>query len=145
MSTKRDRLEVDLGAQLNALLSASHVLGSRSADSFDSGLQPAAFVIARWLGSFGPAGPAAIAAGLGMDRSAVSRLVRQLGARGLVTSTPDGTDGRAVVIALSDLGSAKLRDALDLRGEVFFARTATLSDSELVELTRLLGLLTGVG
>lgn len=52
--TLRGQLELSLGEQMNALISAAHALNVRTAASFDSSIQPAAFHIVRWLYSYGP-------------------------------------------------------------------------------------------
>ena len=74
-NTTRIQLELDRGKELNALISASHALNVRTAAIFDSTLQPAAFLIIRWLLSYGPANATISAAFTAMDRSSVSRLV----------------------------------------------------------------------
>src|SRR3979411_2238219 len=67
-----------LGAVLNALVSRSRALTAQAAVTFHAELQPAAFHIALWLNAFGPAKPSAMAQAVGMDRSAASRLTRDL-------------------------------------------------------------------
>ncbi|MDF2910682.1 MAG: MarR family transcriptional regulator, partial [Sporolactobacillus laevolacticus] len=80
----REQLEIALGEQLNALISASHALNVKAAARFDSSLQPAAFHIIRWLYSYGPTSAAVLAESTAMDRSSVSRLVKQLESLGYV-------------------------------------------------------------
>src|SRR5438132_11215227 len=53
-SPRRD-LELALGVEINALLSASRALDVRTAAAFHPDLQPAAFHLARWLYAYGPA------------------------------------------------------------------------------------------
>jgi hypothetical protein len=67
-----------LGAVLNALVSQSRALTAQAAVTFHAELQPAAFHIALWLNAFGPGKPSAVAQAVGMDRSAASRLTREL-------------------------------------------------------------------
>ena len=57
----REALELALGEQIHALISASHALNVRSAERFDATLQPAAFHLVRWLYSYGPTSAAALA------------------------------------------------------------------------------------
>lgn len=76
--TGRAQLELHLGQQLNALLSASHALHVKTAAVFDPNLQPAAFLLVRWLLAYGPSSATSLADSLAMDRSSVSRLVAQL-------------------------------------------------------------------
>ncbi|MET3566026.1 DNA-binding MarR family transcriptional regulator [Leifsonia sp. 563] len=139
----RRAAELALGVELNALLSASRALTERSAAVFHPGVQPAAFHVARWLYAYGPANPSAVADAVAMDRSSTSALIRQLKAAGLVESTPDPTDGRAVRVSLTPAGAERVREALDLRGTAFFERTADWSVADLRTLARLLHELTG--
>jgi len=82
-------LWLSLGEQLNALLSASRAVTTEMAATFDADLQPAAYHVIQWLHAFGPAQASHVAEALAMDRSATSRLVRQLKQAGLVESRPD--------------------------------------------------------
>src|SRR5690349_10250705 len=84
-------LWLSLGEQLNALLSASRAVTTEMAASFGADLQPAAYHIVQWLHAFGPAQASHVADGLAMDRSATSRLVRQLRQAGIVEARPDPT------------------------------------------------------
>lgn len=76
--TLRGQLELKLGGQISALISASHALNVRTAAAFDSSIQPAAFHIVRWLYSYGPTSASVLAESTAMDRSSVSRLIKQL-------------------------------------------------------------------
>src|SRR5260370_42278127 len=78
-----------LGAALNTLVSQSRALTAQAAAMFHTELQPAAFHIALWLNAFGPANPSAVAQAVGMDRSAASRLTRELVRLGLVATSTD--------------------------------------------------------
>jgi DNA-binding MarR family transcriptional regulator len=66
-------------------------------------LQPAAFHIAFWLHAFGPAKPSAVAQAVAMDRSAVSRLTRELVRLGLIETSTDRSDRRSVVLSLTTM------------------------------------------
>ncbi len=134
----RRELELALGTELNALLSASRALTEKSAARFHPELRPAAFHLARWLYAFGPAKPSAIAREVGMDRSATSGLIRQMKQLDLVRSAPDPADSRGVIISLTAAGRARVVDALDLRGSEFFQRTKTWGEAELSALVELL-------
>src|SRR4051812_13028993 len=129
MSTESDteparrEAELSLGTELNALLSASRALTERTAAAFHPGLQPAAFHLARWLYAYGPANPSTLAEAVAMDRSSTSTLIGRMKALGLVESTPDPSDRRAVKVALTEAGTARVVEALDLRGTAFFERT----------------------
>jgi DNA-binding MarR family transcriptional regulator len=77
-----------LSAALNALVSQSRALTAQAATMFHIELQPAAFHIALWLNAFGPAKPSTVAQAVGMDRSAASRLTRELVRLGLIATSP---------------------------------------------------------
>ncbi|MGO4541565.1 MarR family winged helix-turn-helix transcriptional regulator, partial [Paenibacillus sp. 2TAB19] len=101
--TVRGQLELRLGEQINALISASHALNVRTSAFFDSSIQPAAFHIIRWLYSHGPTSASSLADSTAMDRSSVSRLVKQLEILGYVTREGSPNDRRAVLLTLTDL------------------------------------------
>ena len=136
-SPHRD-LQLKLGAELNALLSASRALTERSSAAFHPELRPAAFHLARWLYAYGAARPSVLADAVAMDRSSTSSLIRRMKALGLVTSSADREDRRGVVIALTMEGESRVREALDLRGAHFFDRTAGWSTEELRRFVALL-------
>lgn len=142
-SDTRRQLELALGTELNALLSASRALTERSAARFHPKLRPAAFHLARWLYAFGAANPSAIAREVGMDRSSSSALIRQMKELDLVQSAPDPADSRGVIISLTDTGRDKVIDALDLRGSEFFQRTTRWREQDLRQLVALLRLFNG--
>lgn len=127
-----------LGEQLNALLSASRVVTAEMSAGFDADLQPAAFHIVQWLHAFGPAQASQVADALAMDRSATSRLVRQLKRAGLLDSRPDESDKRAIILFLTEDGSRRMRKAIAHKGAVFRQRLEGWSETDLGMLTTLL-------
>ncbi|WP_145132892.1 MarR family winged helix-turn-helix transcriptional regulator [Paenibacillus sp. Y412MC10] len=129
--TGRAQLEIHLGQQLNALLSASHALHVKTAAVFDSNLQPAAFLLVRWLLAYGPSSATSLAGSLAMDRSSVSRLVAQLKKAGYVHSEPDPHDRRGVVLSVTDLGRDKAVLAMNEKGAEFYDRISGWDDSSL--------------
>ncbi|MGY3489251.1 DNA-binding MarR family transcriptional regulator [Bradyrhizobium sp. USDA 4011] len=131
-------LWLSLGEQLNALLSASRAVAAEMAASFDADLPPAAYHIIQWLHAFGPAQASHVADALAMDRSATSRLVRQLKQAGIVESRPDPADKRGVLLSLTDQGSNKMRAAIKHKGEVFRRRLDGWSEADLRLFTALL-------
>ncbi|MDF2636591.1 MAG: MarR family transcriptional regulator [Pelosinus sp.] len=130
-NTTRVQLELKLGEQLNALISASHALNVRTAARFDSTLQPAAFLIVRWLFSFGPTNATVLAESTAMDRSSVSRLVNQLKHLGYVKSETSSSDRRGVLLSLTELGRQKTTDALKEKEFIFYERIAKWDDDQL--------------
>jgi DNA-binding MarR family transcriptional regulator len=137
-TTNRTQLELKLGEQLNALISASHALNVRTAARFDSALQPAAFLIVRWLFSFGPTSATILAESTAMDRSSVSRLVNQLKGLGYVKSETSLEDRRGVLLSLTELGKQKTIDALKEKESVFYERISKWDDSQLETFVELL-------
>ncbi|GIO54616.1 MarR family winged helix-turn-helix transcriptional regulator [Paenibacillus cineris] len=136
--TGRAQLELHLGQQLNALLSASHALHVKTAAVFDPNLQPAAFLLVRWLLAYGPSSATSLAESLAMDRSSVSRLVAQLKKAGYVHSEPDPHDRRGVVLSVTDLGRDKAVLAMNEKGAEFYDRISGWDDSSLEAFTQML-------
>src|SRR6218665_2277332 len=110
----RREVELALGVELNALLSASRALTERTAAAFHPGLQPAAFHLARWLYAYGPANPSILAEAVAMDRSSTSNLIGRMKAVGLVESAPDPADRRAGKGSLTTEGMSRRHEALHL-------------------------------
>src|SRR5712691_9987069 len=137
-SSRRRQLELALGVELNALLSASRALDVRTAAAFHPDLQPAAFHLARWLYAYGPAKPSALAEAVGMDRSSTSSLIGSMKRVGLVASTPDPDDKRGVIVSLTPTGEARVIEALDVRSSAFFNRIRDWSLDDLQRFTTLL-------
>lgn len=127
----REKLEIELGEQLNALISAAHALNVRAAAKFDSSLPPAAFHIVRWLYSYGPTNAATLAESTAMDRSSVSRLVKQLQSLGYVNREVSPNDGRGIVLSLTEFGQAKTIEALKEKESVYYERLSDWKDAEL--------------
>jgi len=127
-----------LGAVLNALVSQSRALTAQAAATFHTDLQPAAFHIALWLNAFGPAKPSAVAQAVGMDRSAASRLTRELVRLGLVATSTDPADRRSTVLSLTVDGRRRMEAAMQAKGATFRQRVASWSDKDLLLCTDLL-------
>lgn len=137
-NAKRTQLELKLGEQLNALISASHALNVRTAARFDSTLQPAAFLLVRWLFSFGPTSATVLAESTAMDRSSVSRLVNQLKSFGYVKSEASPDDRRGVLLSLTELGRQKTLDALKEKDSLFYERISKWDNYQLEKFTEML-------
>jgi len=135
---KRVQLELNLGDQLNALISASHAINVSAAARFDSTLQPAAFLIVRWLFSFGSTSATVLAESTAMDRSSVSRLVNQLKRLGYVKSEPSPDDGRGVLLSLTELGQQNTIDALKQKESTFYERISKWDNHQLENFIELL-------
>jgi DNA-binding MarR family transcriptional regulator len=136
--TRRKELVLALGRELAALLSASRALTTESAANFHPDLAPAAFHVACWLHSFGPAKSSRLALEVGMDRSATSRLTAQMVNLGLVDASPDPHDGRGVVFKLTARGESRVASASARKGQAFDERIAGWSDADLTGFAALL-------
>jgi DNA-binding MarR family transcriptional regulator len=130
-NSTREQLELNLGEQLNALISASHALNVKTAALFDPSLQPAAFLIVRCLLSYGPVSATFLAESTAMDRSSVSRLVTQLKQLEYVKSETHPEDRRGVLISLTANGRGKALEALKEKENEFYQRISTWEDSKL--------------
>jgi DNA-binding MarR family transcriptional regulator len=139
---RRHDLELALGEQINALVSATRALSERSAAHFHPHLQPAAFHIARWLYAFGPAKPSEVAEAVGMDRSSTSTLISKMRSLGLLDTSPNPGDKRSIIVALSADGRVRVAATLDERGKEFYAHTQDWSTHDLSHLVELLRRLT---
>jgi DNA-binding MarR family transcriptional regulator len=137
-NTSRLQLEQKLGEQINALISASHALNVRTAALFDSTLQPAAFLLVRWLYSYGQASATTLAEATAMDRSSVSRLINQLKQLGYVKSETSPEDRRGVLLSLTELGIQKTKEALKEKEHVFYNRIAKWDENQLETFINLL-------
>lgn len=135
---QRARHILELGGTLNALVSQSRALMAQAAVAFHAELQPAAFHIALWLNAFGPAKPSAVAQAVGMDRSAASRLTRELARLGLIETITDSSDRRSVFLSLTVDGRQRMEATMLAKGDTFRQRVASWSEEELLLCTDLL-------
>lgn len=78
----------------------------------------AAYLLLNRLEKEGPMGVKALAAGMGIDSSTVTRQVAPLVDTGLVKRTSHPEDGRAVVLQLSPRGQARLAEVRASRREL---------------------------
>jgi DNA-binding MarR family transcriptional regulator len=88
--------------------------------------------------TLGPAKVSSVAEAVAMDRSATSRLTARLVDSGMIEARPDPSDGRGVVLNLTDRGRKKVSRALVRKGDVFRQRIDAWSDAELELLAGLL-------
>ncbi len=97
-----------VATELGALLMQIRCLRVEEAAAFHAGLQPGAFAVARWIRTDGPASAGAVAAGLLMDKSSVSRHLRVLREAGYVQDEPDPEDRRSTILTLTPLAEERL-------------------------------------
>jgi DNA-binding MarR family transcriptional regulator len=97
-----------VASELSGLLMSIRSLRVEEAALFHPGLQPGAFAVARWLRTDGPASAGAVATGLLMDKSSVSRHLRVLREEGFVQDEPDPEDRRSTILSLTPLAEERL-------------------------------------
>ncbi|MEU9204389.1 MarR family transcriptional regulator [Streptomyces sp. NPDC048332] len=90
----------------------------------------AAYLLLNRLDREGPMGVKALAAGMGIDSSTVTRQVAPLVDTGLVKRTSHPEDGRAVVLQLSPRGQARLDEVRLSRRELMSQVTDEWSEDE---------------
>ncbi|MFJ3202026.1 MarR family winged helix-turn-helix transcriptional regulator [Streptomyces sp. NPDC086989] len=98
----------------------------------------AAYLLLNRLDLEGPMGVKALACGMGIDSSTVTRQVAPLVDGGLVKRTSHPEDGRAVVLALSPSGLARLEEVRSSRRELMARVTDGWTEDERVSFTSLL-------
>ncbi len=79
-----------------------------------------------------------MAQAVGMDRSAASRLTRELVRLGLVATSTDPADRRSTVLSLTVDGRRRMEAAMQAKGATFRQRVASWSDKDLLLCTDLL-------
>ncbi|GHB45951.1 MarR family transcriptional regulator [Streptomyces cirratus] len=98
----------------------------------------AAYLLLNRLDLEGPMGVKALAGGMGIDSSTVTRQVAPLVDGGLVKRTSHPEDGRAVVLALSPRGLARLEEVRSSRRELMARVTQDWTEEEREAFTALL-------
>ena len=98
----------------------------------------AAYLLLNRLEQNGPMGVKALASGMGIDSSTVTRQVAPLVEGGLVTRTTHPEDGRAVVLKLSAHGVARLNQVRSSRRELMAVLTDDWSEEDRETFCRLL-------
>lgn len=90
----------------------------------------AAYLLLNRLDQQGPMGVKALAAGMGIDSSTVTRQVAPLVESGLVKRTSHPEDGRAVVLQLSPRGVARLEEVRSSRRNLMQLITQEWTEEE---------------
>ncbi|MDC0743322.1 MarR family winged helix-turn-helix transcriptional regulator [Polyangium mundeleinium] len=134
----REKLVASVGEQVSALVTAARALTAAASAELHPDLQPAAFHVVQWIKAFGPAHAGTIAEGLGMDKSAVSRLIGDLKRTGILRATPDPNDRRAALLSITALGEKRLKKVQEQKGQVFYKRLERWSSEELATFAELL-------
>ncbi|MEU8255017.1 MarR family transcriptional regulator [Micromonospora inaquosa] len=101
-------------------------------------LDRAAYVILRHLADAGPQNVSALAARLNLDGSTVTRQVSALQRDGLITRTPDPTDGRGTVISPTPAGLQRMAVVQSARTRLYGDMLAGWSAEDRTTLAALL-------
>jgi DNA-binding MarR family transcriptional regulator len=122
---------------LDALQHEVAVFARRAEQTRLGGLGPArnsmdraAYLLLSKLDQAGPTGVKALAAGMGIDSSTVTRQVAPLVDSGLVDRSADPDDGRAVVLRLSPRGSTRLDEVRASRRKLITLLTTDWTEEE---------------
>ncbi|MEU8155715.1 MarR family transcriptional regulator [Micromonospora sp. NPDC048986] len=102
-------------------------------------LDRAAYVILRHLADAGPQNVSALAARLNLDGSTVTRQVSALQRDGLITRTPDPSDGRGTVISPTPAGLQRMAAVQAARTRLYGDMLADWTTDDRETLARLLG------
>ncbi|MGW5561534.1 MarR family winged helix-turn-helix transcriptional regulator [Micromonospora sp. NPDC003944] len=102
-------------------------------------LDRAAYVILRHLADAGPQNVSALAARLNLDGSTVTRQVSALQRDGLITRTPDPSDGRGTVISPTSAGLQRMAAVQAARTRLYGDMLADWSSEDRDTLAALLG------
>ncbi|MBQ1021923.1 MarR family transcriptional regulator [Micromonospora sp. D93] len=102
-------------------------------------LDRAAYVILRHLADAGPQNVSALAARLNLDGSTVTRQVSALQRDGLITRTPDPSDGRGTVISPTTAGLQRMTAVQAARTRLYGDMLADWSTEDRSTLAALLG------
>ncbi|MET7666835.1 MarR family winged helix-turn-helix transcriptional regulator [Micromonospora luteifusca] len=102
-------------------------------------LDRAAYVILRHLADAGPQNVSALAARLNLDGSTVTRQVSALQRDGLITRTPDPSDGRGTVISPTSAGLQRMAAVQAARTRLYGDMLADWSAEDRATLAALLG------
>jgi DNA-binding MarR family transcriptional regulator len=86
------------------------------------------------LSADGPMTPGALAAKERVQPPSMTRVIASLAELGLVVRTPHPTDGRQIIVSLSDPGQALVTDETSAREKWMNDRLAALDDSQIAVL-----------
>jgi DNA-binding MarR family transcriptional regulator len=108
-----------LSQEVVRLVRASHALRTQIHPANGDGVEWAGYMLLFQLCKDGPQRSSALAANACVDPSTVSRQVAQLVAAGLVERRADPRDGRASLLAATELGAARHRALHERRDKAF--------------------------
>ena len=142
MSRTRKQLVAQVGAEIGRLIAGARAVTNRAAvaDAADlPWLRPATCSTSRAsCAQAGPRAPPRSPSGSTWDKGALSRLLSDLEAAGLVAKRPHPEDGRASAVALTPAGEKRLAGVLADKGAELTDRLARFDEGELAALASLL-------
>ena len=103
------------------------------------GLDKSAIIAMYAVRQLGTARPSGVATACGLDQSTISRHLKALEDKGLISRSPDPDDGRAQQVALTDSGQKLLADNDELRLERLTAALDGWSADERTVLAQSIG------
>jgi DNA-binding MarR family transcriptional regulator len=128
--------------QLRALFVRVRAVWKEAAAAVHPELQPVGYKILSAVVRRGPMHAGAIAEALEIDKSVVSRQVRQLEALGLATSHPDPKDGRARIVEPTPVAIERVGRRSSRMQQQLYSQLRTWPAADVGELARLLARLT---
>ncbi len=140
---RRAALLDELGQAFSALLTSARAFSAQSAEGFQPPLSSSAFQILQWLHSHGPSRANELADGLAMDRSVISRLLKQLRALKLIEAMPAVLDRRGVVVKLHADTQVRMDKAMSQKGRLLVDRFGDWSATDIETLLRLMQRING--
>lgn len=97
------------------------------------------------LSRYGPLRPTALAEAEGVAAASMTRILQSLEAEGLVQRTPDPSDGRASLVAVTAAGEAVVQQGTETKIAALRRRIGALADHDRVALEAALAALTHLG
>lgn len=129
-----DRVE----RELSLLIRQARTLMVTSASTVHAGLELSAYATLRLLDAEGPLRASTIGERFALDKSTVSRQLSRLIDWGLVERTPDPSDGRAHLVAITPTGHARLMGVSQQRMGEIRRMLEQWNDEDVAEFGRLL-------
>jgi DNA-binding MarR family transcriptional regulator len=104
----RDAYALEIEQGVAVLYRASKARVKRLVEHLDPEMQTAGYLVLRYVIANEPIRAGDVAAGLSMDKSAVSRQLTALRESGLIEAQPDPEDGRASLVVASQKATKRL-------------------------------------
>lgn len=143
-SAERDERVEELLDRIDSVMHRVGRLMSARQSAFQraSGMTTPHFMVLKMISCEGPVRISELAALLGVTSPAISMLVQQLEADGLIERRHDATDNRAVLVSLTEAGRERLARAEVFRRDLLRTMTRDLSVEDLEAFARILSTIT---